>query len=145
MTMSTKSQWKPIDQHFVEEGTFLVGKGLFEGVRFGVSEARKLGASRKCTASKCNGRISIFEGKFFTIKTDSHSCKVKDVVLPERDGSGALEELSSSDQVLDERMREEEVKSEDSHVSQKESSESEDSSESDDIISTSTKPKPGEV
>ena len=65
-------------------------------------------------------------------------------MLPERDGSGALEELSSSDQVLDAKMREE-VKSEDSHVSSKESSESEDSSESDDIISTSTKPKPGEV
>ena len=117
---------------------------MFEGVRFGVSEARKIGASRKCTASKCNGRISVFEGKFFTIKTDSHNCKVKNVVLSERDESGALEELSSGDQLLDENMREE-VKSEDSHVSSKESSESEDSSESDDIISTSTKPKPGEV
>lgn len=138
---ASRAQWLCVDQYFTEDGRVLVGKGIFQGVRFGAPQERKLGVTRKCTASRCNGRITIFdEGRYFTLKTDSHICLVKSIQMPSQADSAGIEELSSVP-VLDETMREEEkrrirhqqeeeVKSGDPHVS------SDSSSESDDVIST---------
>lgn len=138
-TSASRAQWLSVDEYFDKDGNVLVGKGIFHGARFGAPQKRKLGVTRKCTASKCNGRITIFdEGKQFSLKTDSHTCRVSFIQMPSQVDSAGIEEVSSVP-LLDERMREE-VKSEDSHVS------SDVSSESDDLICTKVnRIQPGKI
>ena len=57
-------------------------------------QQRKSSQSRKCTANKCYGRITIIDDKYFELRRETHTCRVKDMVLEPRGGSASIDELS---------------------------------------------------